>query len=117
MMSKEFYSDFKCSTADARVAFFHELGHYVNGDICKGEISSDEERCRLVTENRVSEKELKADCFAVSYFGKEIVILGLELLKKRILTEYAEYDKESVSLATKEIDIRISHIKEMGESK
>ena len=117
MMSEEFYADFKRSSADARVAFFHELGHYVNGDVGNGDMHCDEDRCQLVAENSVSEKELKADKFAVSYFGKDIVVLGLELLKQRILKDYADYDEESVRLATKEIDIRISHIKEMGESK
>ena len=41
----------------------------------------------------------------------------MEDLKKRILKDYADYDEESIRITIKEIDIRISHIKEMGESK
>ncbi|MBO5020913.1 MAG: hypothetical protein J6D52_09650, partial [Clostridia bacterium] len=84
---------------------------YVNGDILTNEGNTDAEREALVADNKVSEKEIKADAFAVAYLGKDAVIAGLEGLKKRILTEYADYDEDSIRITIKEIDIRISHIK------
>ena len=51
------------------------------------------------------------------YLGKDIVISGLETLKERILDVYKDYDEESVELSVKEIDIRISHIKELDVNK
>jgi len=117
MMKSEFFDDLKRGTLESRTIIFHEIGHYVNGDILTNEGNTDAERESLVADNKVSEKEIKADAFAVSYLGKDVVLTGLEDLKKRILRDYADYDEESIRITIKEIDIRISHIRRMGESK
>lgn len=111
MMKSEFFDALKRGTPESRTILFHEIGHYVNGDILTNEGNTDAEREALVADNKVSEKEIKADAFAVAYLGKDAVIAGLEGLKKRILTEYADYDEDSIRITIKEIDIRISHIK------
>lgn len=110
MMKSEFYNDLKKGTAETKTILFHELGHYVNGDIFANTDSEDGERVELVAENKVSDKELKADAFAVQYLGTDCVAQGLTDLKKRILTEYADYDEESLNITIKELDIRISTI-------
>ncbi len=116
-MKSEFFDDLKRGTLESRTIIFHEIGHYVNGDILTNEGNTDADRESLVADNKVSEKEIKADAFAVSYLGKDVVLTGLEDLKKRILRDYADYDEESIRITIKEIDIRISRIRRMGESK
>lgn len=117
MMKKEFYEDLKNGTQEAKSILFHEIGHYANGDILANSGHEDEERERLVLQNKVSKKEIRADAFAVQYLGIECVVQGLTALKQRILTEYADYDEESIQITIKEIDIRISHIEKMEEEK
>lgn len=117
MMKSEFFDDLKRGTPESRTILFHEIGHYANGDILLNDGYTDAEREALVADNKVSEKELKADAFAVAYLGKDVVITGLEDLKKRILRDYADYDEESIRITIKEIDIRISCVRRMGESK
>ena len=117
MMKSEFFDDLKHGTSESKMILFHEIGHYANNDMLTNMGNADEEREALVVKNKVSKKEIKADAFAVSYLGKDTVITGLEDLKNRILRDYADYDKDSILITTREIDIRISHIKEMGESK
>ena len=110
MMKKEFYEDLKKGTQEAKSILFHEIGHYANGDILTNTFNEDNERERLVSQNKVSDKEVKADAFAVQYLGTDCVAKGLTDLKKRILTEYADYDEESLNITIKELDIRISTI-------
>ena len=117
MMKSEFFEDLKSGTSESRAILFHEIGHYANGDILLNDGNTDAEREALVADNKVCEKELKADAFAVSYLGKDVFLTGLEDLKKRILRDYADYDEESIRITIKEIDIRISRIRRMGESK
>jgi len=112
MMKSNFFEELKRGTPESRMILFHEIGHYLNQDILTNEGNADEEREALVTENKVSEKEIKADAFAVAYLGRETVIAGLEALKVRILAEYADCDEESIRITVKEIDLRISHITE-----
>lgn len=112
-MTKELYDELKIETPMAKTVVLHEVGHYYNSDIGNNEDNSDERRRDLVTQNKVCQKEIKADAFAVEYLGKETVIVGLETLKHRILDVYKDYDEESVELSVKEIEIRLSHIKEM----
>lgn len=113
MMKSEFFEDLKRGTSESRAILFHEIGHYANGDILLNDGYTDAEREALVADNKVSEKELKADAFAVAYLGKDVVITGLEDLKKRILKEFADYDEESIRITIKEIDIRIACIEQI----
>ena len=110
MMKKEFYEDLKKETQEAKSILFHEIGHYANGDMLANTGNEDEERERLVSQNKVSKKEIRADAFAVRYLGKETVIAGLEMLKQRIFDIYKDFDEESVKLSTKEINLRIARI-------
>ena len=113
MMKSTFFEDVKRGTPESRMILFHEIGHYSNGDILTND-GNDAEREALVADNKVSEKELKADAFAVAYLGKDVVITGLEDLKKRILKEFADYDEESIRITIKEIDIRIACIEQIS---
>lgn len=110
MMKSEFFDDLKRATSESRTILFHEIGHYFNNDILTNEGNSDEEREKLVLNNKVSEKEVSADAFAVKYLGKDVVIDGLRNLKQRIFTEFDEYDG---LLSAMEIDMRISKIDKM----
>ena len=115
MMKSNFFEELKSGTPESRMILFHEIGHYANGDMLKNNENEDGKRKSLVSQNMVSEKEIKADAFAVRYLGAECVVQGLTALKHRILIEYADYDEEGVQITLKEIDIRISHIEKMKE--
>jgi len=115
MMKSNFFEELKRGTPESRMILFHEIGHYANGDMLKNNENEDGKRESLVSQNMVSEKEIKADAFAVRYLGAECVVQGLTALKHRILTKYADYDEESVQITVKEINIRISHIEKMKE--
>ena len=110
-MTKELIDELKNEVPVAQVVLMHEIGHYYNSDIGDNDDNSDDRRRNLVAQNKVCPKEIKADAFALEYLGKDIVIFGLETLKQRILEVYKDYDKESVELSIKEIDIRISCVK------
>ena len=117
LMTEELLAELKEKVPVAQVVLMHELGHYYNSDVGNNEDNSDDRRRNLVAQNKVCPKEIKADAFAVKYLGKDIFISGLETLKERILDVYKDYDEESVELSVKEIDIRISHIKELDVNK
>ena len=112
MMTDELLTEFKKNVPVAQVVLMHELGHYYNSDIGNNDDNSDDRRRNLVAQNKVCPKEIKADAFAIKYLGKDTVIAGLETLKQRMLDVYKDYDEESVELSVKEIDIRISSIKQ-----
>ena len=116
-MTKELYGELKKETPMAKTVVMHEIGHYYNSDVGHNEDNSEEIRQILVSQNMVCQKEIKADAFAVQYLGKDEVVAGLEALKYRILIDYADYDEESVELSIREINIRISHIREMDGKK
>ena len=110
VMTEELLNELRNEIPVAAVILMHEIGHYYNSDVGNNEDNSDERRRKLVANNEVCPKEIKADTFAVEYLGKETVIAGLETLKHRILDVYKDYDEESVELSIKEIDIRINII-------
>ena len=111
-MTKELIDELKDEVPVAQVVLMHEIGHYYNSDISNNDDNSDDRRRNLVAQSKVCPKEIKADSFAVKYLGKDTVIAGLETLKHRILDVYKDYAEESVELSVKEIDIRISSIKQ-----
>ena len=113
VLTEELLNELRNEIPVAAVVLMHEIGHYYNSDIGNNEDNSDERRRKLVANNEVCPKEIKADAFAVKYLGKETVIAGLETLKHRIRDVYKDYEEESVELSIKEIDIRISHIEEL----
>ena len=109
-MTEEIFDELKEEKPLAKVVLLHEIGHYYHSDVGNNKDNSDERRRQFVTRNETCPKEIKADAFAVQYLGKETVVAGLRELQRRILVDYADYDKESVQITIKEIDIRISHI-------
>ena len=112
LMTEELYNELKKQTPMAKTVVMHEVGHYYNSDIGNNDDNSEDRRRELVSQNKVCPKEIKADAFAVQYLGKNTVVAGLENLRDKILVDYADYDEESVHLSIREIEIRISHIKE-----
>ncbi len=112
VMAKQLLYELKVGEPVANVVLMHEIGHYHNSDIGNNEDNSDDRRRDFVSQNKACPKEIKADAFAVRYLGKETVIAGLEVVKQRIIDVYKDFDEESVELSIKEIDIRISIIKE-----
>ena len=109
-MTEKIYNELKQEKSFAKVILLHEIGHYFHSDVGNNEDNSDERRRQFVIRNEACPKEIKADAFAVQYLGKTAVVAGLRELQRRILVDYADYDKESVQITIKEIDIRISHI-------
>lgn len=112
VITEELLNELRNEIPVAKVVLMHEIGHYYNSDVGNNEDNSDERRRKLVVNNEVCPKEIKADAFAVVYLGKETVINGLHELQRRILADFADYDEESVQITIKEIDIRISRIEE-----
>lgn len=110
VITEELLNELRNEIPVAKVVLMHEIGHYYNSDVGNNEDNSDERRRKLVVNNEVCPKEIKADAFAVVYLGKEMVIAGLETLKQRIRDVYKDYEEESVELSIKEIDIRINII-------
>ena len=109
-MTEKLYKELKAGVPVAKVVLMHEIGHYQNGDVTMDDDNSDERRSKLVANDEVCPKEIKADAFAVEYLGKETVIDGLKELQRRILADFADYDEESVKISIKEIEIRIKKI-------
>lgn len=100
----------KNGTEEAKLILFHEIGHYVNND--QNPNDADLERENAIRNEYVSIKELFADEFAASYIGKDAAITGLEQLAQNIRDKYYEHaDEESFSLAMREIELRIEHLR------
>lgn len=112
LMTTELYNGLMAGCTMAKTAVMHEVGHYYNED--KGSDGNDceEIRRKLVIQNKVCIKEIKADAFAVKYLGKNVAVAGLNALKDKILTEYMGCEEESVLLSVRELEIRISKINE-----
>lgn len=104
--------DLKAGSIEALFILFHELGHYVNGDLSGDYCSEDydTQRVECVKDGKVSAKELAADAFAAKYIGRDKAIIGLEALLKRTQHSWniEEFDEESVKTAIKEIEMRIN---------
>ena len=108
-MDRELFYEMKRGSSMARMILFHELGHYVNGDINPGynEKIYEKEREELAQSGKVANAELLADAFAAKYLGKKIAVLGLIALKEKGIEEYGEDQ-----LAIKELERRIEILSE-----
>lgn len=103
--------------AMARTCLFHELGHYVHKHLEAPDFQTeryDEERYLYASEGKVIPQEIEADAFAVKYLGCEVVADGLS--KIRCLHEKSlasgVYDSTETEVAMRELDMRISALKE-----
>lgn len=112
MMTKEIYYDIKRGKPYARMILFHELGHYYNKDLSVHNPERDAERVKLTSEGTVSNEEIKADTFAVSYLETKNVIIGLETLQQIIESKYKDYDSDSVDTTISELKMRVQHLLE-----
>lgn len=110
-MYKSIFYGIKQGNPIARMVLFHELGHYYYGDL-QGEKFDQEayqsSREEAVKNGNVIEEELRADAFAVKYFGREYVMRALQMLRDRIQEKYA-MDK-AVEPVIEEINIRIQNL-------
>ncbi len=109
-MEETIYKGIKSQDAMALTTLFHELGHYYHNDFKNPDYlkTYDEQRNLSVLHGIANDHELIADGFAVDYLGTEIVIKGLQDLKKATLERFDnECDPESFKLNQKELQYRI----------
>ena len=85
---------------------YHELGHYINGDLNEENLKNLDKRNNFMYTGIVDSMEVKADAFAVSYVGKSLMISALNNLIK----ERRKRNDEIASLAIKEVEERIKLI-------
>ena len=106
-MERELFYGLKRGEPMARMTVFHELGHFVHGDLPSVFSSKeyDEDRINNAVSGDVLKAELDADAFAAAYLGTEMVIDGLVALKRLIVDEYG-YDE----LPIQEIEQRIKRL-------
>lgn len=101
------------SEALAETILFHEIGHYINDGLKKND-ENQRERVKEATMGGVAAKELAADAFAAKFLSHDRVTAALEELKRQTVEEYSgeEYDPEEVAIVLKEIDARISALRD-----
>ncbi len=107
---KEYYADLQTLTDEVATIIFHELGHLNNGDLTNGNFNFETyhtERTQVADAQGVLPMELKADDFAVAFLGREVVVAGLAVIKKK--TEvYVGY--ENLEIAVCELEKRIQRL-------
>lgn len=116
VMEREVFFDFKRGSAMARLIVFHELGHYVHGDLKKGFTSEsyDESRAKAAQGNTVLHMELAADQYAADYLGCDIAVKGLQELRAATEARWAgneEIDQNELTVALSELDARIAALR------
>ncbi len=102
------------ATDEVLTIFFHELGHLYHKDHLIDEYEDDASRMQLIENHSVSERECKADLFAVKYLGKETVMSGLAQLQNR-MRQYIDF--ENADIAIMEIQKRIQNISDIKNQK
>ena len=109
-METEAFYGIKRGNKLARMALFHELGHYYYRHLNRSaeeKEAYDRARVAAVEMGQVIQEELDADQFAVDYLGKDCVIAGLLELKTEISNRIDELNDEDTVAALKELDYRI----------
>lgn len=112
IMANDIFYGFKRGCPMARTTVFHELGHYVHGDI-NSSFDSDQydgDRIENAEKGLVLSVEAAADEFAVSYLGAKTALDGLSTLKDRVDSISEE------SLAALELQARINLIQDKLKS-
>ena len=116
VMEREIFFDFKRGSAMARLIVFHELGHYVHGDLKKGLTSEsyDESRAKAVQDNTVLQMELAADQYAADCLGRDVAVKGLQELRAATEARWAgneEIDQKELAVSLSELDARIAALR------
>ncbi len=97
---KGYYADLQALTDEVVTIIFHELGHLHHRDLTNGNFSFEayhDERTQTADANGVLPMELKADDFAVAFLGREVVVAGLTIIKKK--TEaYVGYENLEIAV-------------------
>ncbi len=109
-MEREIFYGVKQGNPMARTILFHELGHYIHGDLLGDGFDQDDYQRRreeTVKNGSVIEEELRADDFAVQYFGCNYVANALSMLKDKI----QKRSDEDSELAVKELALRIDRFR------
>ena len=99
-----------------RFGLLHEIGHYCCGHLVNAPSSlkeENEQRRKLVAQDKVAEDELAADAFAVEYLGAWYVTLAMEDRTDQLAAEQLYYD-DTVDFepVIREYNMRIDHIAE-----
>ena len=107
VMTNDIFYDFKRGCPMARLVVFHELGHFIHGDLNESfhTASYDAERINIASQGKVIDVEVEADDFAVKYLGVDMVLSGFSALYNQVA------QNEGAELALSEIKTRISIIK------
>lgn len=90
----------------------HEYGHYVNGDLNRPGITTEQiqrERVQALLNGRVYDMERRADNFAVRYVGKHTILRSFDyLIEQRI-----QRGDDLTSLAVREFELRKKAIRNL----
>lgn len=112
LIDRELFYDIIRGSNLARVILLHELGHYYHEHLSSQGENRDKARIDFASAGVVDPNELEADLFVTAYLGKEKTIAGLNELMEEICIEYADYDKDSLLLAVKELQLRIAALED-----
>lgn len=112
LIDRELFYDIIRGSNLARVILLHELGHYYHEHLSSQVENRDKARIDFASAGVVDPNELEADLFVTAYLGKEKTIAGLNELMEEICIEYADYDKDSLLLAVKELQLRIAALED-----
>ena len=109
IISNDFYNIvFLKKIKIAKACIFHELGHYLNGDLNLDMVNMNNERIKLLKDFKLLLSEEKADYFAASELGVQNVIDALIYMKKN---RNACIGDKNYELAIREYDLRIQTLK------
>lgn len=86
---------------------FHELGHFVNGDLNEENLKNINNRNNYIETGIVCEMEVKADAFACKHVGKDAYIFALQ----NLIIDRINRNDEIAVFAVKELLDRIEIIK------
>ena len=125
-LDEEIFYGIKRGSKMARFILLHEVGHFFHrNDNEKMSLSPDDKdklREEAVRNGSVLKDELDADSFAASYLGKD-ALEGIQELKRRmqeqieqIEIQYGDECEHNGDIAIKEIELRISTLKELAMS-
>lgn len=102
-ISPLFMEQYKNKTDLFAALMFHELGHYVNGDLSDENFKNLDKRNDFINTGKVSDMEIKADAFAAAYVGKALMIQALN----NVINERKIRNDEYADLAIRELKERI----------
>lgn len=111
LINDRFYKEvYLKEPAITRAIIYHELGHFIHGDLKRMTIFYSEKRKKAISESKVTAEELKADYFASKEVGVRQVIKSLEFQKS---FRNSCINDKNYNLAIKEFDLRIAELKKL----